>query len=84
MNIDILSKVRKTEAPPFLYTRIEQRLANLSNNTMPKNVVWALSVAFAILLFTNIYVLKTYSTDPYKTESLAESIYLLDNNMLYK
>ena len=55
MNIDDklnqLRKIEQLEAPPFLLTRIKQRLNNLENQPAPVQWKWAFA-ASAIIVFT--------------------------------
>ncbi len=55
--IQRLSKIRKVEAPPFLFTRIEQKINDLKVEKAPFRLVFALVTSFCVLLFLNIYLL---------------------------
>lgn len=85
MDLDnLLSKIQRVEAPPYLFTRIQQKIAQTKNEAMPIKTALAIKLSFAVLLIVNIVVLSNYNTKSNATESYAESIHLISNNSLYK
>jgi hypothetical protein len=54
--LDILSKVSKAEAPPFLYTRITQRIQTLADVPASVKFKFAFAAAAAVILLLNVFV----------------------------
>ncbi len=64
--LDILNNVTKAEAPPFLYTRITQRLLALQETPASVKFKFAFAAAAAVVLILNVWVFtkKTTHTPP--------------------
>lgn len=84
MKIEDLEKIKKVEVPPFLYTRIEQKIANLKTAPWPRKVQWAMSFVLGIVLFLNIYTLVSKSNQTKGLQSYSTSLNLNPDNELYK
>ena len=84
MKIESLGKIQKVEAPPYLFTRIQQKIEQLNAERMPKSTFLALNLSFLLLVIINVIVLKDNSLERKATENYIESIHLIDNNSLYK
>jgi len=84
MNIDSLGKIQKVEAPPYLFTRIQQKIEQLNKDRMPKSTFLVLNFSFLLLLIINVVVLKSNNLGKKSTEKYLESIHLIDNNSLYE
>lgn len=79
--VDILEKVQKVDAPPFLYTRILSRVQNKVKETVP--VKWAIASAacLVVLLIINISVIQQSKES--NTTDLSEVFSLQTSNSLY-
>lgn len=82
MDLGILEKIQRVEAPPFLFTRIQQKIEQTKKEMMPKVVAFTISTAFVLILVINTIVLTNHST-PSTTKSLVQSMHLTTNNSLY-
>lgn len=83
--LELLKKIQKVEAPPFLHTRIMERIDTSANFTAP--VYWRLAfVATAIIILSiNAAVLFKLSTKPSSDgmEKVFSSMELSTTNDLY-
>lgn len=63
--IELLRKVRRVEAPPFLLTRIRAKIDAARAEKLPATWAWAGSLAFGLLLFLNVVLAtRTETADP--------------------
>jgi hypothetical protein len=79
--LDILNRIQKVDAPPFLYTRILNRIQNKAKETVP--VKWAIAAAtcLVVLLIVNISVIQQSKQS--NTTDLSEVFSLQTSNSLY-
>lgn len=55
--LNILDQVQKVSAPPFLLTRIQQRIRNKKESQFSPTISWVLSLSLAIIVVANGAVL---------------------------
>lgn len=79
--VDILEKVQKVEAPPFLYTRILNRIQNKAQETVP--VKWAVVAAACLLVLITINISVIQSSKENNRTDLSEAFSLQTSNSLY-
>ncbi len=84
MNINDLDKIRKVEVPPFLLTRIQQKIETLNTATLTKKTAWALGLSFSVIVVLNIGLILKSQVGDKSMETYAQSIHLNSNNTLYK
>jgi hypothetical protein len=80
MNLDNLGKIQRVETPPFLFTRIQQKIEQSKKERMPKSVALTVNFSVALLLAINAIVLVNYNSKVNTTESFAKSMNLTYNN----
>ncbi len=82
---EMLVKVVPVEAPPFLLTRIRQRIANVSQR-VPAKWVAATAVSMACILMLNIYIISGRSDMRAQEDGtqLARAMNLFPDNSLYR
>ena len=83
-NLDLLARIQKVDAPPFLLTRIQQRLENTYRTQFSPRVVFGLGVSLALIFTLNIVVLVKYNKVTKIENNLAQSMNLVPDNSLYK
>ena len=83
MDLDNLGKIKRVEAPPFLFARIQQRFEQSNKERMPKNITLAVSLSFVLILFFNAITLLNYNSKTQVTENFVQSMQLTSNNSLY-
>jgi hypothetical protein len=83
--LDLLQRVQKVEAPPFLYTRILQRIQYLQEAPAPVKWRFAFAAMAVVLLLLNMSVL--VSSKPKAAQGTIEpvvnSMHLSTSNELY-
>lgn len=84
MNIDPLDKIQPVEAPPFLFTRIQQRIKNNQASLLPGKVTWALSLSFLVILTINVTAVVTKSRTDHTASDLATTLHLMEENDIYR
>ena len=81
--LDTLHAVEKVEAPAFLFSRIEQKIDFIRENTVSKKVavVWVTSVSMIVLF--NLFILTQSSWIPTEKNNLLQSLQIQNSNSLY-
>ena len=82
--LNILDQVQKVSAPPFLLTRIQQRIRNKKESQFSPTLSWVLSLGLAIIVVVNGAVLTNMIIASKQEKTLLQSMNLLPNNELYK
>ena len=82
--LNILDQVQKVSAPPFLLTRIQQRIRNKKESQFSPTISWVLSLSLAIIVVVNGAVLTNMIISSKQEKTLLQSMNLLPNNELYK
>lgn len=80
-NIDMLGQIQKVDAPPFLLTRIRQKIENARNSNFSPRLAWSLFTAVVLVLLLNLGVVISKTSD---TDNLADTMNLLPKNTLYR
>lgn len=83
-NIDMLEQIQKVDVPPFLLTRIKQKIANAHDMQFSRQSAWAWGLAFALVLVLNITVLLSKATQTENTDNLVDKMNLSPKNTLYR
>jgi hypothetical protein len=81
--LEMLSQIESVEAPPFLLTRIKQKIENQSENHVSMPFTWSLIAAVSLLFILNCSVLFLNDT-PKQTTNLVETLELMPKNDFYK
>lgn len=84
--VELLSQIQQVEAPPFLFTRIQQKIKEAEENRLSPKWAWTLGIAVLLFMTLNIAVFSLNSRENkhnYEQE-MAQSFQLLPNNTLYK
>jgi hypothetical protein len=80
-DIDMLGQIQKVDAPPFLLTRIKQKIENTHNSNFSPRLAWSLAMAVVLVLLLNLGVIISKTSH---TDSLADTMNLLPKNTLYR
>ena len=82
--LDILKRISKVEAPPFLLTNIEAKIETLKPKRLNvgKSIGW--SLVFSLIVLLNVMVIKNkVNNTGSQIEIMAEELYSSCNNVLY-
>lgn len=79
--LDILNRIQKVDAPPFLYTRILTRVQNKVKETVP--VKWVVAAAACLLILITINISVIQSSKESNSSNLSEVFSLQTSNSLY-
>lgn len=63
---DILSKVERVEAPPFLYTRILQRIASLKEEKVQPAFAFSVLLSLVLVVLLNLTSFMHHQSEPQK------------------
>lgn len=75
-----LETMREVETPPFLLTRIYQRIESRETSHFSPKLVWGLAISFCLLLIINNWTNKETKHE----NNLVENLQLSTNNDIYK
>ncbi|MBP6673470.1 MAG: hypothetical protein KA247_09990 [Bacteroidetes bacterium] len=91
MNIDTelntLQKIRPADAPPFLFTRIEQRIASRSDSTTSVKLRFVVVSSLFVLAVLNVIAVSSFTVDrdpDTGIRHLASEMNLSSSNNLYE
>lgn len=84
MNLNDFNKIKKVEVPPFLFSRIQQKIKNISSDTLTKKTSWALGLSFIAIVCLNIGLIVISQNSSQSIEKYAQSINLTSPNTFYK
>lgn len=83
--LDLLKKIQKVDAPPFILTRIRQRLD--SSEPMPVSTAWKLAFGSGLLLVAalnvSILLLRFSNTDKSQIQEIVSTMDLSNQNDFY-
>ncbi|MFN0036499.1 MAG: hypothetical protein ACKVUS_15650 [Saprospiraceae bacterium] len=80
--LELLKKVGKVDAPPFLLTRIQAKIRSGEAERLPLAWGWAGGLAFGLLLLLNVLAVgRPQETAPAK--SLAQQLQMTQTEQLY-
>ena len=84
--IDLLEQIKKVDAPPFLLTRIKQKIENAQQASFSKGLSWSLVISLCMMVLLNIAVMIKYtnSTTSMQHSTIASAMNLLPTNSLYE
>jgi hypothetical protein len=82
---EVLSQIQRVEAPPFLLTRIRQRISDTRQQVSP-GVAWVAGLSFLLVLALNLYIISSsdYHRETQKKPDLAQTMNLYPHNSLYE
>lgn len=81
--LDLLGQIQKVDAPPFLLTRIQQKISENYNIQFSQKFVWTIGISLSLILLMNVAVLVKQNKENNGVKRLAQSIQLMPNNSLY-
>ncbi len=79
-----LENIKQVEAPPFLFTRIQQRIQNEFDNHVSMKLVYSIAASFVILLSINAFTMFQQNLSSKEEANIAQAFQLMPDNNLYK
>ncbi len=84
MNIDQLGKIQKVDAPPYLFTRIQQRIRDTQKEVVSPFLVWSVGLSFMLIVGLNLGVAFSPGSSESTTSALVLEMNISSVNDLYK
>jgi hypothetical protein len=77
-----LNEIEKVEAPPFLFTRIKQKMETVRTSHVSLKLAWGAGSALLLVLVLNIAVINF--TSQREEQNMVVEMHLNTDNSLYK
>jgi hypothetical protein len=86
--LEVLKKVNRVEAPPFLFTRIEASIQAQVNEQLPMRWVWVSISTVLLLVVVNTLILRDSAqlseTSNSSVQHISEEMGMQTSNQLYQ
>lgn len=82
--LEQLHTVEKVEVSPFLFSRIEQKINTLGENTVSTKMGWTMVTSVSIIVIFNLFIITQSSWIPKENNNLLQSLQIQNNNSLYQ
>lgn len=82
--LEYLSQIKHVEAPPYLYTRIQQRISAGSEIRITSRMTWSYTLSFIAILAINTFVIYQQLSARDLMISFQEDMHLVTKNALYE
>lgn len=79
--LDLLEKV---DAPPFMFTRIMQKVSDVYEQQVSPSVAWVGSILLVGIFALNIWIVSNSPNKQTKKSAQLQSLVFLPNNSLYE
>lgn len=79
--LDLLEKV---DAPPFMFTRIMQKVSDVYEQQVSPSIAWVGSILLVGIFALNIWIVSNSPNKQTKKSSQLQSLVFLPNNSLYE
>jgi hypothetical protein len=80
---DLLGRIERVAAPPFLLTRIQQRIQTKKEYLFSPRIVWGLSLCMIIIMVVNFTFIFNQTRINKVEKNIAKEMNLIPNNELY-
>lgn len=81
----MLEGIRKVEAPPFLLTRIRQKIKAQSERKVTRFTVFAAGLSLSVLFAMNIYIVSNSGQNKtHVPDDIANAMNLFPDNNIYR
>ena len=79
-----LDGIQNVEAPPFLFTRIQQRISEEKYGRVSAKSAYAIFASLILLLILNFYAITKIQSTNNRKSNLAEIFHIMPDNNLYQ
>lgn len=83
LEIESLSQVKKVEATPFLFTRIQQRISEATTNKFSGKASLSLAFALVAIVILNIVIIQNYGKPQNSESNFVQNMNIITNNSIY-
>ncbi|OAQ38253.1 hypothetical protein A5893_15785 [Pedobacter psychrophilus] len=82
--LNLLSKIEQVDAPPFMFTRIQQKINEAKTQEIPAYFKWSFGFVAIMIITLNITAIKVQKTDSKSgLDKVATEMQLKNNNNFY-
>ncbi|MCX6183345.1 MAG: hypothetical protein NT150_15635 [Bacteroidetes bacterium] len=81
--LDLLNKIHKVDPPPFLYTRILQKIESAVDPYYNKGIARSIVLSLFVVLMINFMVIGASSKNTANESTIVDDMNLMPNNTLY-
>lgn len=79
-----LGNINEVNTPPFMFTRIQQKINELKPKEAPSYLKWSFALTAIVIIALNITAIKNQKTDSKSSlEKVASEMQLKNNNNFY-
>ncbi len=79
-----LSKIEQVDAPPFMFTRIQQKINEFKPQEIPTYFKWSLGLTAIVIIALNVAVIKNQNINAQSSlDKVAAEMQLKNNNNFY-
>jgi hypothetical protein len=79
-----LENIQRVEAPEFLFTRIQQKIQQKKQHTLPPRFAWAVAASLLLILSLNLFVVFNSSRKAEEASNWTKSMNLVNDNSFYQ
>lgn len=79
-----LDLLKKVDAPPYMFTRIMQKVADVYEQQVSPSIAWAGSILLLGIFALNIWIVINSPNKPTRKSAQLQSLVFLPNNSLYE
>jgi len=83
MELEVLTQIKKVEVSPFLFTRIQQRISEVTIIKFSNKTSMSLIFALLVVIVLNIVIMQNYSIPQNKESEFAQSMNIITYNGIY-
>jgi len=82
-HLDKLDQIQHLDPPPYLFTRIQQKIQTSEDNKFSTKISRALAFSFFFILILNLYMITSIETRSVTVNNSEDTFNLLPHNNLY-
>jgi hypothetical protein len=79
-----LEKIQEVDAPPFLHTRILEKINRPRTNRFSLRLTWSMAASLVLIVALNVIVVSRGIPATDDSSAVAQSMDLIPDNSLYK
>ena len=84
ISLYLLSQIQKVDAPPFLFTRIKQKIEHTYPTKFSLKSTWSIGLSFILVLILNFMAINKRIHQTKSDNNLVKTFNLMPDKSLYK